>query len=100
MNLITALEIATNYPNGDILIECSQYKDTQKWTSLMYLLRCGRIHKLMLSFDRNEKFAGWDTEKEAKEIMENVRDSAIKYINDNHRDLIIEPDPFNLQSKK
>jgi hypothetical protein len=38
----------------------------------MYLLRDKEIHKLMLSFDINEKFAGWDTEKEAKDKMEEV----------------------------
>lgn len=79
MNLITALEIASNYPNGDILIEGAQHKETGKWTSLMYLMREGQIHKLMLSFDINEKFAGWDTEKEAKDKMEELAQAAIDH---------------------
>ena len=80
MNLITALEIASNYPNGDILITAVQHKETSKWTSLMYLLRDGYIHKLMLSFDINENFTGWDTEKEAKDKMEEVAKMAINHI--------------------
>ena len=79
MNLITALEIASNHPNGDILIEAAQHKETEKYVSLMYLLRDGEIHKLMLSFDVNDEFKGWDTEKEAISKMEEVRDSVIKY---------------------
>ncbi len=79
MNLITALEIATNYPNGDILISAAQHKETGKWTSLMYLLRDKQIHKLMLSFDINENFAGWDTEQEAKDKMEEVAQAAINH---------------------
>ncbi len=79
MNLITALEIASNYPNGDILIAGAQDKKTNKWTSLMYLMRDGRIHKLMLSFDINEKFAGWDTEKEATDKMEEMAQLAIEH---------------------
>lgn len=81
MNLITALEIATNYSNGDILITAVQHKETEKWTSLMYLLRDGEIHKLMLSFDINENFEGWDTEQEAKDKMEELAQAAITHIN-------------------
>lgn len=84
MNLITALEIATNHPNGDILIEAVQDNETQKWTSMMYLLRNGNIHKLMLSFDANEKFKGWDTKKEAKDAMISVRDSAVKWYDEKY----------------
>jgi len=83
MNFITALEIASNYPNGDILIEAAQHKETNKWTSLMYLLRDGNIHKLMLSFDINDEFEGWDTENEAKDKMEEIAQLAIKYIKEN-----------------
>ena len=79
MNLITALEIASNYPNGDILIEATQHKD--KWTSLMYMLRDGHIHKLMLSFDISEQFAGFDSKEEAISKMEEVAQAAIKYVN-------------------
>ena len=45
----------------------------------MYLMRDGQIHKLMLSFDINEKFIGWDTEKEAKDEMEKVVQLAINH---------------------
>jgi hypothetical protein len=82
MNLITALEIASNYPNGNILIEAAQHKETSKWTSLMYMLRDGNIHKLMLSFDISEQFAGFDSKEEAISKMEEVAQAAIKYVND------------------
>lgn len=80
MNLITALEIATNYPNGDILIEAVQDKKTNKWVSLMYLLRDGSIHKLMLSFDTSDEFPGWDTAQEAKDKMEELAQFAINHV--------------------
>jgi len=80
MNLITVLEIKSNYPNGDILITATQHKETSKWFSQMYLMRNGRIHKLMLSYDKSEKFNGWDTDKEAKDKMEEVAKMAINYI--------------------
>ena len=83
MNLITALEIASNYPNGDILIEALYHQDLDKWTSIMYLKRGGHIHKTMLSFDISEKWKGFDTEKEAILKMEEVMHSAIKYVKDN-----------------
>lgn len=86
MNLITALEIASNYPNGDILITGAQHKETLKWTSLMYMMRDGRIHKLMLSFDINDKFAGWDTEKEAVDKMEELAQAAIESVNKKSKD--------------
>lgn len=80
MNLITAIEIDFNYPNGDILIEAAQHKETKKWASLMYLLRDGSIHKLMFSFDINEKFPGFDTKEEAVAKMEELAQVAIKYV--------------------
>ena len=86
MNFITALEIATNYPNGDIMTVGAQHKETGKWTSLMYLMRDGEIHKLMLSFDINENFAGWDTEKEAVDKMEEMAQFAIQHIENLHKD--------------
>ena len=70
MILLTALEIATNQPNGDILITAIQNKQTFKWSSFMYLMRDGKIHKLMLSYDINENFEGFDTEEIAKTKME------------------------------
>lgn len=84
MNLITALEIYTNHPNGDILITSAQHKETNKFTSLMYLMRNGHIHKLMLSFDINEKFSGWDKEEDAIKEMEKIRNSAIQYCKENN----------------
>lgn len=79
MTTLTALEIATNHPNGDILIEAVQHKETGKWTSLMYLLRDGNIHKLMLSFDINENFQGFETELEAKTKMDELCQVAIDH---------------------
>lgn len=81
MNLVTAYEIASNYPNGDILISPAQHKQTGKWTSLMYMMRDGHIHRLMLSFDINDNFEGWNTEKEAIDAMEDMAQFAIKYVN-------------------
>ena len=78
MTLITVMEIASNYPNGDILIDAVQFEDNKKWTSLMYLTRNGQIHKLMLSFDRQEEFEGWDTKEEAISKMEEIRNLAIE----------------------
>ena len=72
MRLLTALEIATNQPNGDILITAMQHKETLKWASFMYLMRDGKIHKLMLSYDINENFEGFDTEEIAKTKMEDL----------------------------
>lgn len=73
MTLLTALEIATNQPNGDILIVALQHKETLKWGSFMYLMRDGRIHKPMLSFDIGENdFEGFDTEEIAKTKMEDL----------------------------
>ncbi len=79
MRLLTALEIATNQPNGDILIEAMQHKETHKWASFMYLMRDGQIHKLMLSFDINEQFEGFDTEELAKTKMEELVQVAITH---------------------
>lgn len=79
MTLLTVLEIVTNYPNGDIEIITAQHKETNKWVSLLYHMREGRIHKLILSFDVNETFTGWDTEEEAKQKMQEVVDSALDY---------------------
>ena len=81
MNFITALEIASNYPDN-ILISGAQHKETKKWTSLMYMMRDGRIHKLMLSFDITDKFPGWDTESEAVSKMTELAEAAVKQINE------------------
>jgi hypothetical protein len=79
MRVLTAIEIGTNHQNGDIMINAGQDKNTKKWTSFMYLMRDGGIHKLMLSFDITEKFEGFDTEELAIAEMERLRDSAIEY---------------------
>lgn len=81
MRLLTAFEIATNHPNGDIEIVTAQHKETNKWTSLLYMMRDGHVHKLMISFDINETFEGWDSEEEAKQKMQEVIDLAIEYVN-------------------
>lgn len=79
MRLLTALEIATNYETNDLLVSATQHKETLKWGSFLYLLRNGEIHKLMLSFDINEKFEGFDSEEEAKLKMEELVEAAITY---------------------
>lgn len=79
MTVLTAMEIASNYPNGDILIEAYKSKTTEKWFSFMYLLREGKIHKLMLSFDETEEFKGWETEEEAKAKMDELAQAAITH---------------------
>lgn len=79
MRLLTALEIATNQPNGDIWITALQHKETLKWASFMYLMRDGNIHKLMLSFDIGvNDFEGFDTEEIAKQKMEDLVQVAIE----------------------
>lgn len=78
MTLLTIIEIATNYANGDVEIMTVKHKETEKWTSLLYLMRDGNIHKLMISFDINDKFLGWDTEDEAKKKMQELVDMAIE----------------------
>lgn len=80
MRLITALEIATNQPNGDILIVAMKHKETLKWGSFMYMMRDGNIHKLMLSYDIGENgFEGFDTEEIAKQKMEDLVQEAIDF---------------------
>ena len=83
MTILTAIEIATNYPNGDILIDAAQHKSSNKWTSFMYLMRYGEMHKLMLSFDINENFPGFNTKEEAIAKMEEIAQTAIKYVTEN-----------------
>lgn len=84
MRLITALEIATNQPNGDILITAVQHKETLKWGSFMYLMRDGHIHKLMLSFEIGENgFEGFDTKEIAKIEMENLVKIATDFCREN-----------------
>ena len=79
MRVITAIEIATNYPDN-ILINASQNKGSGKWSSFMYMTRDGDIHKLMLSFDN----APFDSEQEAIDKMREVADSGIKYYEENY----------------
>lgn len=78
MNLITALEIATNYPDH-ILIEAHQSIDTNKWRSVMYMLRGDYIHKKMLSYD-NFPF---ESEEKAISEMEIIAKRAIEFIDKN-----------------
>lgn len=79
MTLLTALEIEANYPQ-DILIEGIQDKQTGKWTSVMYRLKDGNIHKTMLSFDITEEFKGFDTMEDAIEKMTELAEAAIKHV--------------------
>ncbi len=79
MRLLTALEIASNQPNGDILITSEQDKKTLKWASFMYLMRDGQIHKLILSYEINQNFKGFDSKEDAIIKMENLVQYAIEY---------------------
>ena len=81
MNLMTILEIASCYPE-EILITASQASNG-KWLSQMYRLKNGEIHKIMLSYDIQEGFEGFESEEEAKEKMTAVALSAIKYAEEN-----------------
>jgi len=74
MRVITALEIAGNYPDN-ILIDAGESKDGG-WSSYMYMTRNGEIHKLMLSFDN----APFKSKEEAIQKMEEVAQSAIEYV--------------------
>jgi hypothetical protein len=79
MTVLTAIEIATNYPDN-ILINAAQDKETSKWSSFMYLTRNGEIHKLMLSYDNSP----FNSEQEAIATMTDVANSAIKYYNETY----------------
>lgn len=82
MTLLTAYEIANNYPDN-ILIDAAQDKTTNKWLSAMYLIRNAQIHKTMLSFEINEGFSGFDSKEVAVAAMNEVAQAAIKYITEN-----------------
>ena len=73
MNLITALEIYNNYPD-QIKIDVGGCYDG-KYAAYMYRLKGDNIHKLMLS--TNPVFF---SKSEAKEFMESIAKSAVKYI--------------------
>lgn len=75
MKLITAIEIAENYPQN-ILITSSVSPENKKYNALCYRLKDGEIHKLMLSTDFVFIRPG-DAEDYMKEIIE----SAISEIN-------------------
>jgi hypothetical protein len=75
MTLLTALEIAGNYPEN-ILIDAQKDPDSENWTSLMYMTRNGGIHKLMLSFDNFP----YKSKEEAISKMEEVAQAAIKHV--------------------
>lgn len=75
MTLLSALEIAGNYPDN-ISIRSGQ-DGSGKWTSDMYMLRGGLIHKTMLSFDGFP----FDSKEEAEQKMKDIADEACKYVN-------------------
>jgi len=65
MTLLTALEIAGNYPDN-ILIE--SFKDENDlFGGWMYMLKNGNIHKPMLDFKGDFK-----TAKEAEDLLHNL----------------------------
>lgn len=66
ISMITAMEIATNYPLN-IKIEAAKEKDADKYAGSMYLTRGGKIHKLMISTK-----ASFDSEEEAKKNLHDI----------------------------
>ncbi len=66
LTFITALEIALTGPE-ERLIEALQDNDSGKWSSYLYIMRDGEIHKLLLSYDPQ-----FDTEELAKQAMVDV----------------------------
>lgn len=62
MTLITALELAGNYPEN-ILINAAK-QDNGKFASFCYMTRDGDIHKLMISTQ-----PVFETEKEANDAL-------------------------------
>ncbi len=76
MTVLTALEIAGNYPEN-ISIIAHKAPDRNAWTSFMYMLRNGDIHKTMLSFD-NFPFK---SKVEATSKMKEVAKAAIDHVN-------------------
>lgn len=76
MTLLTALEIAGNYPQN-ILIDAQKDPESENWTSLMYMTRNGCIHKLMLSFNNFP----YKSKEEAISKMNEVSQVAIKHVN-------------------
>lgn len=78
MRLITALEIASNYPDN-ILIEATKARNSDKFGSVMYRMKDGRIHKMMCSYDDSP----FDSKELAVEAMEKVAKAAIDYVNEN-----------------
>jgi len=81
MTYLTALEIASNHPNGDIKIMEGQDKETLKWAGFIFLMRNGEIHKLMISMEPSDIWAGFDTQEEATTKMQELIDFAINYVN-------------------
>ena len=79
MTFLTALEIATNYETNDLLVQPVQDKETNKWGCFLYLLRNGNIHKLMLSFNIDENFEGYETSEDASAKMEELVQVAINH---------------------
>jgi len=77
MTLLTALEIAGNYPNN-ILIQ--SFKDENDlYGGLMYMTRNGAIHKLMLDFNGH-----FETAEEAENYLHNIsKECTEKYTKEN-----------------
>lgn len=79
MTRLTAIEIATNYPDNLLII--GRQEKNRKWTSLLYMTREDQIHKLMLSYDICDEFQGWDTENDAINNMKELVDAVVKTVN-------------------
>ena len=74
MRLLTVLEIATNHPSNT-LVEAVQDKETGKWTSVLYLMKDGEIHKELTSF----KDFPFDDKEKATTSMNELINKCVDY---------------------
>lgn len=75
MTLITALELAGNYPD-DILISSAK-QNNGKYSAFCHMTRNGQIHKLMLSSEPI-----FDTEQEGNEYLHKLAEACKNKYND------------------
>jgi len=76
MTLLTALEIAGNYPEN-IQINGFLDENNNKWGAWMYMLRNGNIHKAMLDFK-----GYFETKEEAEQYLHDISKECVeKYKN-------------------
>jgi len=75
MTLLTAIEIANNYPDN-IVISARQIS-SGKWVSFMGRTKEGSYHKDLISFDPETPFS---SEKEAIDAMHDTAKRIIEYV--------------------